>query len=135
MEPTGLDALRRVPLFSACDDRQLESLADVMEELTAGPGEVLTQQGVPSSRFFIVLDGVLNVEVDGSPRPALRRGDFFGEISVIDRGPATATITVGEPAKLLTMSHAVFMEHVKEDERLLTQVLTSMGARLRADRE
>lgn len=135
MTAPGIDALRNVPLFAACTDDQLQRLHAGMERVEVSAGARLTTQGSPSDRFHVVLEGSLLVEVDGRARQSLDPGDFFGEISVIDRGPATATVSAAADSVLLSMSHSAFMEHVKQDDQLLSQVLVTMGRRLRDDRD
>jgi CRP-like cAMP-binding protein len=63
----------------------------------------------------------------------LKKGDFFGEISMLDRGLASATVTTTKDARLLVMSHAQFRDAVKASDPLLVKVLAAMGERLRAD--
>jgi CRP-like cAMP-binding protein len=65
----------------------------------------------------------------------LKAGDFFGEISMLDRGLASATVTTKTDARLLVMSHAQFRDAIKGSDGLLVKVLAAMGERLRADME
>lgn len=96
-------------------------------------GRELVHQGNPGDTFYVLLDGQADVEVDGKPRPTLEPGDFFGEISMLDRGPATATVVTRTPARLMVMSHAQFRDAVKGSDDLLGKVMAAMGERLRAD--
>src|SRR5205814_76561 len=73
------------------------------------------------------------VEVDGGKRSTMQAGGFFGEISMLDRGPATATVVTRTPARLMVMSHSQFRDVVKGSDDLLSRVMTAMGERLRAD--
>ena len=73
------------------------------------------------------------MDVDGRRRRTLNRGDFFGEISMLDRGPATATVVASAPSRLMVMSHAQFRDAVKGNDELLSKVMAAMGERLRAD--
>jgi CRP-like cAMP-binding protein len=63
----------------------------------------------------------------------MKTGDFFGEISMLDRGLATATVTTKSDARLLVMSHAQFRDAIKASDSLLKKVLAAVGERLRAD--
>jgi len=73
------------------------------------------------------------VAIDGSTRRTLKAGDFFGEISMLDRGLGTATVVTKTPARLMVMSHAQFRDAIKADDAILVKVLSVMGDRLRAD--
>ena len=101
----------------------------------SGPGRVLTKQGRPGNSFYVILDGEADVEIDGVNRGTLKKGDFFGEISMLDRGNATATVTTTKPSRLMVMSHSQFRDAVKASESILVKVLAVMGRRLRADLE
>ena len=135
MPDTKLKALSQVPLFADCSQRELAFIASRTDEVPVGAGRQLTRQGRPSNAFYVILDGEADVEVDGDNRGILKRGDFFGEISMLDRGNATATVTTRTPAKLMVMSHAQFRDVVKTSDPILVKVLAVMGSRLRADLE
>ena len=127
------DALARVPLFSRCSRKELEFLASRTDEVDLKPNYMLIKQGSPSDSFYVLMEGEANVDVDGKPRPALHKGDFFGEISMLDRGPATATVVTSSPVKAMVMSHAQFREAIKSSDPLLSTVIAAMADRLRRD--
>src|SRR2546425_10874478 len=127
------EALRQVPLFARCTSRDLEFVASRTDEVEVPAGRQLVQQGRPADTFYVLLEGEADLEVDGKPRPSLKPGDFFGEISMLDRGPATATVVTRTPARLMVMSHAQFRDAIKGNEDLLGQVIAAMGERRRAD--
>ena len=133
MSDSKTKALSQVPLFSQLDKRELEFVCSRADEVDAKAGQILTTQGRLGDSFYILLDGEAYVDVDGKPRRTLQTGDFFGEISMLDRGLASATVTTKTEAKLLVMSHAQFRDAIKGSDGLLVKVLAAMGERLRAD--
>ena len=133
MSDSKTDLLSRVPLFSQLSKRELEFVASRCDEVDVQAGRQLTTQGKPGDSFYLLLAGEAKVEVDGKPRRTMMAGDFFGEISMLDRGLATATITTRTRARLLVMSHAQFRDAVKANDAVLMKVLAAMGERLRAD--
>jgi CRP-like cAMP-binding protein len=133
MSDTKTEALSRVPLFAQLSKRELEFVATRADEVDAPAGQKLTTQGRPGDSFYILLEGEAYVDVDGKPRRSLKTGDFFGEISMLDRGLASATVTTKTDARLLVMSHAQFRDAIKGSDGLLVKVLAAMGERLRAD--
>lgn len=128
-----IDALSKVPLFEPLTKPELEFVATRTDEVDVPAGRKLTTQGVPGDTFYALLDGEARVEIDGKLRRTLKTGDFFGEISMLDRGLATATVTTTKPSRLLVMSHAQFRDAIKANDELLIKVLAAMGERLRAD--
>jgi CRP-like cAMP-binding protein len=128
-----IDALSRVPMFANTTREELEFLATRIDEVDVEAGRTLIRQGTPSDTFYLLLDGEAEVEVDGKPRPPLTAGRFFGEISMLDRGPATATVVTKTPVRLMVMSHAQFRDAVKANDQLLSHVLSTAADRLRRD--
>ena len=128
-----IEALSRVPLFARCGRKELEFLAGQADEVEVEAGRKLIEQGRPGDTFFVLLEGEAEVEVDGRPRPPLHAGDFFGEISMLDRGPASATVVTRTPAKLMVMGHLQFRDAIRASDPLLAAVLAAAAERLRRD--
>lgn len=133
MADAKAEALRQVPLFAHCTSRELEFVASRADEVDVASGRELVRQGRPGDTFYVLLKGEADVEVDGKRRTTLQPGDFFGEISMLDRGPATATVVTSTPARLMVMSHSQFRDAIKGSDDLLGNVMAAMGERLRAD--
>jgi CRP-like cAMP-binding protein len=128
-----VDALSRVPLFAKSERKELEFLATRTDEVQAEAGRTLIRQGSPSGTFYLLLEGEAEVVADGKARPPLRAGSFFGEISMLDGGPATATVVTKTPVRLMVMSHAQFRDAIKSNDQLLSIVLGAAADRLRRD--
>jgi CRP-like cAMP-binding protein len=126
-------SLSEVPLFAGCTRKELDFLASRTDEVDVPAGRRLTNQGEPADSFYVLLDGEADVDVDGKFRRTLKVGDFFGEISMLDRGAATATVVTRAPCRMMVMSHAQFRDAIKANDTLLGQVMAAMGGRLRAD--
>ena len=128
-----LEAISRVPLFAHLSKREREFVAREGDEVSVPAGKTLTRQGRSGDTFYVLLDGEAEVKVDGKRRRVLKPGDFFGEISMLDRGVATATVTTLTDARLFVMSHAQFRDAIKSSDQLMLKVLKAMGERLRED--
>jgi CRP-like cAMP-binding protein len=102
-----------------------------VDEVSLPAGKTLLTQGQPTDTFYIVLDGEVEVTVDGRPFKRLLAGDFFGEIGMLDRGLATASVRTTQPAELLALSHAQFRDAIKGNDALVLQVMAAMAQRLR----
>ena len=126
-------ALKHVPLFANCTPQELRFVASRTDEVSVPSGRQITRQGKPGEAFYVLLDGEADVEIDGKKRRTMKPGDFFGEISMLDRGLATATVTTRGPARLMVMSHMQFRDAIKASDTLLVKVLATMGERLRSD--
>jgi CRP-like cAMP-binding protein len=128
-----LEALSRVPLFARCTRKELEFIASEGDEVSVKAGKTLIRQGQPGDTFYIQLEGKSEVEINGRKRRVLGPGDFFGEISMVDRGVGTATVRTVTEGRLYVMSHAQFRDAIKANDSLMVKVLRVMGERLRAD--
>ena len=133
MSDAKIDALSKVPLFARCSQKELEFLVTRTDEVDVPAGRTLITQGRAADSFYLLLNGQATVQVDGRDRPALEPGSFFGEISMLDRGPATATVVTSAPSKLMVMSHAQFRDAIRANDQLLSQVMAAMAERLRGD--
>src|SRR4051794_13191748 len=99
--PTRSELLAKVPLFSTLDARELEALAERVDELHEPAGTVLFHAGDPGDALYVVIDGVVEVFVVNptGERIVMERageGQFFGEISLLDSGPRSASARVTE---------------------------------------
>ena len=133
MADPKLNAISRVPLFAHLSKREREFIAKEGDEVRVPAGKTLTRQDRAGDTFYVLLDGEAEVKVDGKRRRVLKPGDFFGEISMLDRGVATATVTTLTNARLFVMSHAQFRDAIKGSDQLMLKVLKAMGERLRED--
>jgi CRP-like cAMP-binding protein len=133
MNDAKLQALSRVPLFAHCTRRELAFIAREGDEVNVKAGKTLIRQGKPGDTFYIQLEGESEVVIDGKRRRVMKPGDFFGEISMIDRGLGTATVTTLSDGRLFVMSHSQFRDAIKASDALMVKVLRAMGARLRED--
>jgi CRP-like cAMP-binding protein len=133
MADARTELLRRVPIFSGLKRDQLAFVATRVDEVDVPAGKVLVTQGDPNHALHIIVDGEAEVSVDQKQRRNLGAGDFFGEISMLDRRPATATVRASRPLRLLVLSHAQFRDAIKGDPELTMAMLTAMCERLDAD--
>ena len=131
MADRKMEYLKRVPIFARCSRSELETLARNTDEIDLPAGRTLIEQGHPNHTFFVILRGEVTVDVQGKPADRLGPDDFFGEISMIDGGPATATVTTATPVEALVMSHAQFHNAIRGNEMIALRVMAVMAERLR----
>lgn len=124
--------LSSVPLFSECTTKELEAIQRAAKEVTHAAGSVLAKEGDSGLGFFLILEGTASVSVSGQRRTSLGPGDFFGEISLLDEGPRTATVTGETPVKLLAVAAWVFKGLIEEHPSIAAKMLKVVAQRLRA---
>jgi CRP-like cAMP-binding protein len=127
------EEIKRLPLFAGLGDQDRELLATSLDEMDAPAGAVLIREGAGNHAFFIIREGEAEVTVGGQRRRICSPGDFFGEISMQARVPATATVVTRTPVKLYVMSHAQFRV-LGTGSPVVGRLTAAMEEHLRADR-
>ena len=98
--------------------------------------EVICHQGEPGDRMYVVQSGRAKViREDGGSQVTvgeLEKGDVFGEMSIFDRQPRSATVRADGRARMLTLDKRAFLKRVHEDPSLAYAILQKMSQRLRA---
>ncbi len=125
------DVIARVPMFSGLSNKDRKRLAETLTELTFPAGKVIVEAGSGGVGFFIIESGTATVSVNGKPRPALKAGDHFGEIALIDEGPRTAQVTAGEDFKCYALSSWEFRPFVQEHPDVAWALLQNLAKRVR----
>jgi CRP-like cAMP-binding protein len=131
---TRVDQLKAIPLFSGLAYADLQFLAGQMDEVSVPAGTVLITEGEENNGFFVILEGVVDVSVGGKYRRTLGPHDFFGEISMMDLDPATATVASQTPVRAFVVSPAQFSA-VKAHETVMLELKAARSQRLHADRK
>ena len=128
-----LRLLRGVPMLSPLSAPVLERLATSVVPIAAAAGTTIVREGDGGDRFYVVAEGRLDVTVDGRPVRTLGPGDGFGEIALIRDVPRTATVTAVEPATLLGIDRAAFIEALTGQPRSRAIASDLVDDRLAAD--
>jgi CRP-like cAMP-binding protein len=123
------------PLFSHCSKQEMKILASEMDQVDVASGHVLIREGRQSDSFYVIASGSAEVTVEGKTRAKLGPGDFFGEISMIERRPASATVTATTDTRLLVMGRQQFRDAVRSRDDIAVQVIQAMAERLRQNAE
>lgn len=132
MSDHDLDAqLAAVPLFADLSKRQRRRLLDGSQELTHDVGREIAAEGKGALAMRIVLEGAGEVSIRGKVVRTLGPGDYFGEISLIDGKPRSATVTATETMKVLAIEHHAFDKVLDDDPTVARTILVTLCARLR----
>src|SRR5882757_3639570 len=106
------DILSTIPIFSFLGRSETAAVESLFVESTHQKGEYICREGDEGDTFHIILDGELEVVVgqDDSARvlSLLKKGDFFGEMALLQGGKRTASVVVARRARLVTLDRASF---------------------------
>lgn len=127
----SVDTLRKVPLFTGLDDKELQEIANSMRERRFKAGDTVTQEGAGGVGFFIVEEGEASVTVGGETRGSVKSGDYFGEIALINESPRTATLTATTDMLCYGMTPWDFRPLVETNSTIAWKLLTAMAEKMR----
>jgi CRP-like cAMP-binding protein len=137
---TNEEVVRKAPLFTALDDASASTLRASMKEVKINKGQTLFKEGDSGDRLFVVVEGKLKLGTssgDGRENllSILGPGDMFGELSLFDPGPRTATATAVTDSKLLSLANDQVIGWVTAHPEVSLQLLGRLAQRLRRTNE
>ncbi len=114
------------PLFKEFDPGERKAIVEKFKMRQAAGGQVLITEGKNSDGLYVVLHGSVNVAAKKGDQPIelanLKEGEIFGEMSLLTRKPATATVTSSGNSILLKLPRASFQELVLTHPQILELV-------------
>ena len=133
-EPSGdarIRHLQRVPLFSGFNEKELRRVAELARIVDVPEGTAVTQIGEPGNSFFVIIDGTVAVRTPIGTSAQLHPGEFFGEMSLLDGEPRSATIVATTDLRLLVVDRSHFWRLLDETPDLIRGMLTILSRRVR----
>ncbi len=130
------EVVRRAALFTALDDASAATLRESMSAVKVAKGQILFKEGDAGDRLFVVVEGKLKLGTssgDGRENllSILGPGDMFGELSLFDPGPRTATATAVVDSRLLALANDQVIGWVTAHPQVSLQLLGRLAQRLR----
>lgn len=133
MDPQGaIDQIRSVPLFHGFGDKDLQRVAAIAKEVDFPAGREIARQGESGIGFHMIVDGEVGVSVDGRSHATLGPGSYFGEMSLLDGGPRSATVTATTDLKTISLTSWDFLTLLDQYPELARKLLVELCGRLRA---
>ena len=131
-----LDAIRSVPLFASLDDNAASELRALLRTREADAETTLFQAGDDGDAMYLIESGRVRIAVTDEDQrqivlAELARGDFFGEMAIIDGKQRSADATVIEPAKLAVLSRDSFLKFIRNNPIVALEMLSATFSRLR----
>jgi uncharacterized protein YhbP (UPF0306 family) len=127
---------RAYSVFADLPIQRIDSVAEELQTVKVPAGEIVVRQGGPADKFFIVVEGSVDVEKQddaGFRKVAtLGRGHFFGEVAIMSGTPRAATVRAVEPTTLLAIDRDVFRDLVAQSLGMTADFDQVVRARLRS---
>jgi len=135
-EDVAVESLQRCALFAHVREEVLRDLGRQMRRRKFRRNEVIFHQGDPGDSLHIVAAGAIKIvlpsaEGEEAIIATLREGDFFGELSLLDGAPRSATATALEPSETLVLARPIFRQLMQDDPGLRDALLFGLSRELR----
>ncbi|HZN12805.1 MAG TPA: cyclic nucleotide-binding domain-containing protein [Acidimicrobiales bacterium] len=131
MAKPAADVLSTVDLFQSLSKRELGRLMASAKELSFAEGDIIVTEGDEDGRFYLVLEGKARIVKGRRTLATLGAGDYFGEISLIDGEPRSATVLALGPIRALTIARWNFRPLLEEHPAIARKLLLEMCRRVR----
>jgi len=127
------ELLAKVPLFEGLTNKQLREVSNLATRMNLAAGRELTKQGATGKEFLIVLDGSVDVLIDGvvvaSPAP----GECYGEVALLADRPRTATVVATSDVTVDIIGRLEFYDMLERQPQIAARLQEAMAAHLAAD--
>jgi CRP-like cAMP-binding protein len=136
--------LRSHPLFAGLKEKEISELCRIMHERTYQMGEIVFCEGEMGAGMYLIWEGRVRIYTLSSASEEIElarlgRGDFFGEIALLDDGPRTATAVATEPTRLLGLMKPDLLDfldrHPNGGIKIILRLSQVLAARLRHTNE
>jgi pyruvate,water dikinase len=131
--PEGsVEVIEQVPLFTGLSERDVTQIASMFKERKFSAGETIIKEGVGAAAFFVIESGEAAVSIRGRRIRTLGRGDYFGEIALIDEGTRSATVTASTEVVCHGLTFWEFRPLVQTNATIAWNLLQTLAKRLRS---
>jgi len=139
-----LEILRSNPIFVDLKEREISQLAQIIHARTFEEGEVIFQEGEPGAGMYVIVEGSVKVctytyESEEIELARLERGDFFGEIALLDESPRSATALAMERTRLIGLFKPDLFDLIDRNPaagvKIILRLSQVLAARLRRTNE
>jgi len=131
------ELLRKIHLFADLTDRESDTILDLMREKTVAKGTTIFHQNDSGGGLYLLLAGAVKISRTGREGrdvtvAILSEGNFFGEMSLLDGQPRSASATTLQTTRLLVLDREHFQRYVLSQSRIVAKLLRELSKRLRA---
>jgi CRP-like cAMP-binding protein len=135
-KPEAIAPLRAIPMFSGVSDDVLESIASLLIERRFPKHKTIVEEGAPGDYMYIIVEGRVKVtKLSGDGREKilelLEVGDFFGEMSLFDDAPRSASVKGLSQVRILALARNDFLRLLARSPDLALSVIQELTRRLR----
>jgi uncharacterized membrane protein len=131
--------LRQIPLFESMEEADLSALGVKLTSRSFGEGDVIFAQGEEGHAMYLIEEGAVDIVAGSASQrvtlASLFNGQYFGELSLLDGAPRSATAIAARPTLVLALERDDFVEFVKRRPEASLSIMHELGERMRATNE
>jgi CRP-like cAMP-binding protein len=129
---TPLDLLSRIPLFRGCTKDELRHIDRAATQADYSAGQLMCREGDVGRELIMIVEGEASIDRGGVEIATVGAGAFIGEMSLLDGGPRSATVTSTSALKALVLPTREFWQVIDEVPAIAHRLLATLAERLRA---
>ena len=129
---TPLDLLSRIPLFRGCTKDELRHIDRAATQADYAAGQLMCREGDVGRELIMIVEGEAAIDRGGVEIATVGPGAFIGEMSLLDGGPRSATVTSTSEVKALVLPTREFWQVIDEVPAIAHRLLATLAERLRA---
>lgn len=131
-EADWTNVLASVPLFEGLTKRHVHAIAKLAKIQSFPEFTEIVREGHRGESFYLILDGSAVVRPPGKRPVKLGIGDFFGELSLLDNAPRSATVQAQSEVLVARIGRSDFLKMLQHEPKVALVLLTTLAGRLRA---
>ena len=131
MTDDRIQALKAVPLFQEFSDKDLRKVLEIAKEVSHPDGKTIMEEDASAVGFHLILSGNAEISVGGKVVGTYGSGDYFGEMSLIDGKPRSATVTATNNLRTLAIPAWSFDRLMLQHPDLMRRMLIVLCERVR----
>ncbi|HWL91592.1 MAG TPA: cyclic nucleotide-binding domain-containing protein [Actinomycetota bacterium] len=135
MSDEAIEALKTVPLFKGMSDRGLRRVAEISKDVSHPAGKTIVEEDHSAVGFHLILSGQAEATQGGSVVRTMGPGDYFGEMSLIDGKPRSASVVAKGDLRTLAIPAWNFNRLLDDNPEMMRALLIVMSERIRHSRD
>src|SRR5258708_35732462 len=133
------ELLRNIPVFESLTEDDLKNLSNRVEDIEFAEGQAIFSQGDEGSSLFVIEEGAVEISYgEGRTKVTLADlfpGQYFGELSLFDHAPRSATATATKQTRVIRLDRADLVDFVNKNPTAALRIIAEMSDRLRQTNE
>ena len=131
MAEANVEAIKTVSLFSSLSDKDLQRVLEIAKEVTHEDGDAIVEEDQSGIGFHLITSGQAEASQAGTVLGTLGPGDYFGEMSLLDGKPRSATVTAKGQLRTLAIPSWNFNRLLDEHPQMMRSMLIALSDRIR----